>query len=49
MLFDLVVLPGLLVGVLIGRQIFKWVPERYFVPLIMILNLLVPIQMLVFR
>ncbi|MDR2704967.1 MAG: sulfite exporter TauE/SafE family protein [Planctomycetaceae bacterium] len=49
LLFDLVVLPALLIGVFIGRQIFKWIPERYFVPLIMILNLLVPIQMLVFR
>jgi uncharacterized membrane protein YfcA len=49
LLFDLIVLPALLIGVFIGRQIFKWVPERYFVPLIMILNLLVPIQMLLFR
>jgi uncharacterized membrane protein YfcA len=47
--FDLVILPALLLGIFIGRQIFKWIPERYFVPLIMILNLLVPIQMLVFR
>jgi len=49
LLFDLTVLPGLLIGVLIGRQIFKFVPERYFVPSILILNLLVPIQMIVFR
>jgi uncharacterized membrane protein YfcA len=49
LLFDLAVLPGLLLGVLLGRQIFKFVPERYFVPSILILNLLVPIQMLVFR
>ncbi|MDR3234779.1 MAG: sulfite exporter TauE/SafE family protein [Planctomycetaceae bacterium] len=46
--FDLTVLPGLLAGAFIGRQLFKIVPERYFVPLILILNLLVPIQMIFF-
>jgi uncharacterized membrane protein YfcA len=46
--FDVQMLPGLLLGVLLGRQLFKWVPEKYFVPSILILNMLVPIQMLCF-
>lgn len=46
--FDLCLLPGLLVGVLLGRQLYKLVPERWFVPTILILNFLVPIQMLLF-
>ncbi|GHT47239.1 UPF0721 transmembrane protein [Planctomycetales bacterium] len=46
--FDLTVLPGLLAGVVLGRYLFKIVPERYFVPSILILNLLVPIQMIFF-
>ncbi len=46
LLFDLAMLPGLLLGVLLGRKIFLLVPEKYFVPSILILNLLVPIQML---
>jgi uncharacterized membrane protein YfcA len=49
LLFDLAVLPALLLGALCGRQLFKWIPERYFIPLIMTLNLLVPIQMLLFQ
>jgi len=48
LLFDLYMLPGLLVGVFLGRQLFKIVPERYFVPCILILNLLVPLQILLF-
>jgi uncharacterized membrane protein YfcA len=47
--FDFLMLPGLLIGVVLGRQLFKWVPERYFVPSILILNLLVPVQMILFR
>ena len=46
LLFDLMLLPGLLIGVLIGRRIFFLVPEKYFVPSILVLNLLVPIQIL---
>ncbi|MDR3181368.1 MAG: sulfite exporter TauE/SafE family protein [Planctomycetaceae bacterium] len=46
--FDVTILPGLLVGAFIGRQLFKIVPERYFVPLILLLNLLVPVQMIFF-
>lgn len=49
LLFDLILLPGLLVGVLLGRQIYKFIPERYFVPSVVVLNLLVPVQMLIFR
>jgi uncharacterized membrane protein YfcA len=46
--FNLLILPGLLVGVLLGRKLFGIIPERYFVPLILILNLLVPIQIILF-
>lgn len=46
LLFDLFLLPGLLLGVLLGRKIYLWIPEPYFVPSVMILNLLVPLQML---
>lgn len=49
LLFDLCLLPGLLVGVLLGRQLYRLVPEKYFVPSIMVLNLLVPLQMILFR
>jgi len=46
--FNVLVLPGLLVGVVLGRQLFNVIPERYFVPCVMVLNLLVPIKMLMF-
>ena len=46
--FNVLVLPGLLVGVVLGRQLFSVIPERYFVPCVMVLNLLVPIKMLLF-
>jgi uncharacterized membrane protein YfcA len=46
--FDFLLLPGLLVGAVLGRQLFKVIPERYFVPCVMILNLLVPIQIILF-
>ncbi|MDR1484606.1 MAG: sulfite exporter TauE/SafE family protein [Planctomycetaceae bacterium] len=46
-MLDLMLLPGLLVGVLIGRRVFILVPERYFVPMIMCLNLLVPVVILI--
>lgn len=46
--FDLMLLPGLLLGVLVGRQVYKLIPEKYFVPLVLLLNLIVPIQMLLF-
>lgn len=49
LMLDLILLPGLLLGVLLGRKIYKLIPEKYFVPSVVILNLLVPIQMLLFR
>ena len=42
------VLPGLLMGVLLGRKLFNIIPERYFVPCVLILNLLVPIHIILF-
>ncbi|MDR0869255.1 MAG: sulfite exporter TauE/SafE family protein [Planctomycetaceae bacterium] len=46
--FDLMLLPGLLLGVFIGRQVYQLIPEKYFVPLVLLLNLIVPLQMLLF-
>jgi len=46
--FNVLLLPGLLVGVLLGRRLFSVIPERYFVPCILTLNLLVPIQIILF-
>jgi len=46
--FDLLLLPGLIVGAVLGRQLFKVIPEQYFVPCVMVLNLIVPIQILLF-
>jgi uncharacterized membrane protein YfcA len=44
--FDSLMLPGLLVGAILGRQLFKVIPERYFVPCVLVLNLIVPIQII---
>ena len=46
--FNVLILPGLLVGVILGRRLFGIIPERYFVPCILILNLLVPIHTILF-
>jgi uncharacterized membrane protein YfcA len=46
--FNLMVCPGLLVGVVLGRQLFKVIPERYFIPCVLVLNLIVPIQIILF-
>lgn len=46
--FNLWILPGLLAGVVLGRKLFGIIPERYFVPCILILNLLVPLQIILF-
>ena len=46
--FDSLMLPGLLVGAILGRQLFKVIPERYFVPCVLVLNLIVPIQIILF-
>ena len=46
--FDFLMLPGLLVGAVLGRQLFKVIPERYFVPCVLVLNLIVPIQIILF-
>lgn len=49
LLLDLILLPALMTGVLLGRKIYQVIPEKYFLPSVMVLNLLVPIQMLFFR
>ena len=46
--FNVMIFPGLLVGVVLGRRLFGIIPERYFVPCILILNLLVPIHIILF-
>ncbi len=43
----LVFLPGLVLGALIGRKLYKMIPEEVFVPVILILNLITAIQILV--
>ncbi|MDR2346912.1 MAG: sulfite exporter TauE/SafE family protein [Planctomycetaceae bacterium] len=44
---DLLLLPALIIGVIVGRGIFKIVPEKYFIPMIMVLNLMVPLVILI--
>lgn len=44
--FDLYLLPGVLLGSLLGRRIFLLIPEKWFVPLIIVLNTLAATQML---
>jgi len=46
--FNALILPGLLAGVVLGRQLFGIIPERYFVPCVLILNLLLPIHIILF-
>ena len=46
--FNVLVFPGLLVGVLLGRRLFHVIPERYFIPCVLTLNLLVPLQIILF-
>ena len=46
--FNVLILPGLLVGVVLGRRLFHVIPERYFMPCVLILNMLVPIQVILF-
>jgi uncharacterized membrane protein YfcA len=48
LLLDLFLLPGLLIGVLIGRKVFMIMPEKYFIPVITCLNLMTPILILIF-
>ncbi|MDR1923606.1 MAG: sulfite exporter TauE/SafE family protein [Planctomycetaceae bacterium] len=48
-LLDFILLPGLLVGVLVGRRVFMVVPEKYFIPIIMVLNLITPIVILIHK
>jgi len=46
--FNVLILPGLLLGVVFGRRLFDVIPERYFIPCVLILNLIVPIQIILF-
>lgn len=46
--FNVWIFPGLLLGVILGRKLFGIIPERYFVPCILILNLLVPLKIILF-
>lgn len=46
LLFDLYLLPAILVGSLIGRRVFLLIPERWFVPLILLLNTAAAVKML---
>lgn len=46
--FNVLILPGLLAGVILGRKLFGIIPERYFIPCVLILNMMVPIQIIFF-
>jgi uncharacterized membrane protein YfcA len=46
--FNVLVLPGLFVGVVLGRRLFHVIPERYFVPCVLMLNLLMPLHIILF-
>ncbi|HBT77378.1 MAG TPA: hypothetical protein DEB39_10760 [Planctomycetaceae bacterium] len=48
LLFDLCLLPGIVVGSLIGRRLFLLIPEKWFVPIIVVLNTLAALKMLLF-
>ena len=48
LLFDLKILPGLMVGVLLGRFLFKIIREKYFVRIILFLNLLTALYSIFF-
>lgn len=43
----LVFMPGLFLGALIGRKLYKIIPEKVFVPIILALNLITAIEILV--
>lgn len=48
LLFDACLLPGIVLGSLIGRRLFLLIPEKWFVPLILFLNGLAALKMLFF-
>ena len=39
-------LPGLLVGVFLGRRLFLWIPEKYFLRVVFAVTLLAVIAMI---
>ncbi|MDD3587129.1 MAG: sulfite exporter TauE/SafE family protein [Thermoguttaceae bacterium] len=46
-LLTLILAPGLILGALLGRKLYFLIPEKIFVPLILLLNLLTALQILV--
>ncbi|MDR3109115.1 MAG: sulfite exporter TauE/SafE family protein [Planctomycetaceae bacterium] len=46
LLFDLCLLPAIIIGSLVGRRAFLIIPEKWFMPLILILNALSAVKML---
>ena len=46
-LLTLILAPGLILGALLGRKLYFLIPEKVFVPLILLLNLLTAIQILI--
>ena len=46
LLFDIYVLPGLIVGALIGRRIYLLIPEKWFMPMVTVMNVLAALIML---
>ena len=47
LLFDLCLLPAIVVGSLVGRRVFLLIPEKWFIPVILILNALAALKMLI--
>ncbi|MGL6194836.1 MAG: sulfite exporter TauE/SafE family protein [Thermoguttaceae bacterium] len=46
LLFDLCLVPGVLVGSFVGRRIYLLIPERFFAPLVTILNILAAVMLI---
>ncbi len=46
--FDLQLIPAIVVGAVLGRRLYTWIPEKYFAGIVLLLNVIPPIDM-VFR
>ena len=44
--FDLLLVPAIVVGAVVGKRLFTLIPEKYFVKLVLLLNVIPPIEML---
>ena len=46
--FDLKLIPAIVVGAILGKRLYALIPEKYFVKLVLLLNVVPPMDM-VFR